>query len=270
MRNYAARDFTGEGAIVDLGCWMGSFTLPLATGLRENPRMKGRKGCLHAYDLFRWQDWMNRSVAGTRWAGRYQEGDDFSDAFAEQIAPVADLVVMHAGDLNKETWEPSASIEYLLIDAMKSFELANSVVRNFFPALRPNLSRVHHHDFVHYYAPWIHLMMHRFRQYFEPLTYVPDGSYIFAYREEIPRELLEKNYDFGDFPPEEVAAAFEYALSLLPASARANVYAARIMMHIHREDWTGAGEELKRVRGAGIPLEKELLLVSKLFENHEN
>jgi hypothetical protein len=270
VRNYAARDFTGEGAIVDLGCWMGSFTLPLATGLRENPRIKAGKGCLHAYDLFRWQDWMNPSVAGTRWAGQYKEGDDFSDAFSEQIAPVADLVVMHAGDLNKQTWEPTKTIEYLLIDAMKSFELANSVVRNFFPALRPKLSRVHHHDFVHYYAPWIHLLMHRFRRYFEPLVHVPDGSYIFGYREQIPRALLERNYDFGDFPPEEVAAAFEYALNLVPAPARANIFAARIMMDIHRDDWTGAREELKRVRAAEIPLKNELVLVSKLVENHQN
>lgn len=153
---------------------------------------------------------------------------------------------------------------------MKSFELANSVVRNFFPALKPNLSRIHHHDFVHYYAPWIHLLMYRFRRYFEPLIYVPDGSYIFAYREQIPQALLERVHSFEDFPPEEVTAAFEYSLKLVPASARANIFAARIMMHLHREDLTGAREQLERVRAAGIPLEKELDLVSKLLEHHGN
>ena len=268
VRKYAAHDFKGEGAIVDLGCWMGSFTLPLAVGLRENPRIRDRKVAIHAYDLFRWQGWMNGSVANTRWAGRYQEGDDFKDAFVEQVAPVADLVTIHAGDLNKERWDPSEPIEYLLIDAMKSWELTNSVVRNFFPALRPGLSLVHHQDFVHYYTPWIHLIMYRLRKYFEPHTYVPVGSLIFIYRELIPRELLEKSYGFDDFPAEEAADAFDYSLSLVPATARANVYAARIMMQIHRQDWAAARAELGRVQAAGTSQERELAIVSKLLENN--
>jgi hypothetical protein len=265
---YAAHDFKGEGAIVDLGCWLGSFTLSVAIGLRVNRRISGRKVCIHAFDLFRWHSWMDSRVANTRWAGRYKEGDNFRDAFMEQVAPVADLVAIHGGDLNKERWEPAQPIEYLLIDAMKSWELTNNVVRNFFPALRPGLSLVHHQDFVHYYTPWIHLLMYRFRRYFEPLTYVPYGSYIFLCRELIPRELLEKRYDWDDFSAGEAAEAFEYSLNLIPAAARANIFAARIMMYIHRRDWTGAQTALDRVRAAGTPLEKELLRVSKLFENH--
>ena len=268
VRQYAARDFKGEGAIVELGCWLGSFTVPLAIGLRENPRISGRPVCIHAYDLFTWQDWMNPCVAGTRWAGRYKEGEDFREAFAEQIALVADRVAIHPGDLNRETWESSAPIEYLLIDAMKSWDLSNSVVRNFFPALKPGLSVVHHQDFAHFFTPWIHLLMYRFRRYFEPLTYVPNDSYVFAYREQIPAALLGKRYSFEDFPEDEAAAAFEYSLSLIPATARANVFAARVMMHIHCQDWTGARTELDRIRVAGIPLEKELLVVSKLLQNH--
>jgi hypothetical protein len=268
VRQYAAHDFKGDGAIVDLGCWLGSFTLPLATGLRENSRINKDKIWIHAYDLFRWQNWMNPSVAGTRWAGRYKEGDDFKDALIEQIAPVADLIAIHAGDLTQQKWDPAAPIEYLVIDAMKTWELANSVVRNFFPALRPGLSLVHHQDFVHYYTPWIHLLMYRFRRYFEPLTHVPYGSYVFTYREQIPRALLEKSYGFADFPDEEAANAFEYSLNLIPAADRPNLYAARIMMHIHRGDWTGARADFERVRTSGIPVEKELAQVAKLLEKH--
>lgn len=269
VRQYAAREFKGEGAIVDLGCGLGSFTLPLAIGLRENARISGREIRIHAYDLFSWQDWMNANVAGTRWAGRYNEGDDFSDAFIHQVAPVADLVAIHSGDLNEERWNPAAPIEYLLIDAMKTWELSNSVTLNFFPALRPGVSMVHHQDFVHYYTPWIHLIMFRFRRYFEPLTYVPSGSYVFAYREQLPSALLEKRYGFEDFSTEETSEAFEYSLSLLTsAAARANVFAARVMMHIHGDDWSGARADLERIRAAGIPLEGELSLVSRLLEDH--
>ena len=266
VRQYAAHDFTGAGAIVDLGCWLGSLTVPLAMGLRENQRISGRDVCIHGYDSFRWEEWMNPTVAGTSWAGRYQEGDDFRDGFIEQTAPVANLISIHAGDLHQETWEPATPIEYLLIDVMKSWELTNSVIRNFFPALKPGLSLVHHQDFAHYFTPWIHLLMYRFRQYFEPLTYVPNDSFVFAYREQIPGALLEKCYGFDDFPEAETAAAFAYSLNLVPASARANIFAARVMMHIHRGDWKGAQGELDRIKAAGNPLEKELLLVSELVE----
>ena len=267
VRQYAARDFKDEGAIVDLGCWMGSFTLPLGIGLRENPRVSGGKFGIHSYDLFRWQDWMNPSVANTRWAGRYKEGDDFRDAFLQQIAPVADLVTIHAGDLAKEHWDSAEPIEYLIIDAMKSWELTNVVVRNFFPALRPGLSLVHHQDFVHFFTPWIHLIMYRFRNCFEPIAFVPKGSFIFAYKELISRALLEKSYDFDDFSTGEAADAFEYSLSLLPAGARENVYAARVMMHIHRRDWVAARAEFERVQAAGISQTKDLVVVSRLLEN---
>jgi hypothetical protein len=269
VRQYAARDFKGEGAIVDLGCWLGSFTLPLAIGLRENPRIRGGQIRIHAYDLFSWQDWMNPSVAGTRYAGRYRAGDNFKDAFIEQIAPVADFVCVHAGDLNAETWDPAAPIEYLLIDAMKSWELANSIVRILFPALRPGVSLVHHQDFVHFYTPWIHLLMYRFRHYFEPLKYVAHGSFIFRYRKKIPSALLEKRYGFDDFTAEEAAEAFEYSLSLVPAAARTNVFAARVMMHIHRKEWSAARADLEQVVAAGIPIESELAIVSKMIENHD-
>lgn len=265
VRQYAAHDFKGEGAIVDLGCWMGSFTLPLAIGLRENPRTLGRQVSIHAYDLFRWQDWMNPCVSNTRYSGRYQEGENFEDALLEQIAPVADLVTIHAGDLSNERWESAEPIEYLLIDVMKSWELTNCVIRNFFPALRPGLSLVHHQDFVHYFTPWIHLIMYRFRDYFEPVRYVPEDSFIFSFRKPIPPEFLEKTYGFDDFSTDEAAAAFDYSLSLIPETARANVYAARIMMQIHRQDWAGARVELERLQAAGISLEKELVLVSKLL-----
>jgi hypothetical protein len=37
LRWLVARRFSGQGAIVELGCWLGSLTSSLAMGLRENP-----------------------------------------------------------------------------------------------------------------------------------------------------------------------------------------------------------------------------------------
>ena len=95
------------------------------------------------------------------------------------------------------------------------------------------------------------------------------SSYVFGYREQIPRALLEKRYSFDDFSAEEAGEAFEYSLDLLTsAEARANVFAARVMMHIHRDDWAGGRMELERIRAAGTPLAGELAVVFKLLEDH--
>lgn len=270
VREYAANLYLGEGAIVDLGCWLGSFTVPLAVGLRANPGLRGRNLKIHAYDLFRWEDWMNFCVAGSRLEGRYKQGDSFLDAFVEQIAPVAELVEIKSGDLNQARWDPAVAIEYLVVDAMKSWDLTNSIVRNFFPALRPGLSLVHHQDFAHYYTPWIHLIMYRFKRHFEPLAYIREGSYVFRCREQLPPALYERSYSFDDFPDDEAEEAFEYSLSLIPHPARLNVLAARIMMRIHREDWVGASADLERARAAAIPMEKELKIVAATLDKRDS
>jgi hypothetical protein len=38
-------------------------------------------------------------------------------------------------------------------------------------------------------------------------------------------------------------------------------------MHIHCGDWAGARGDLDRVRAAGVPVEKELIVISNLLDN---
>src|SRR5262245_47355342 len=52
LYDYARRDFTGVGEIVDLGCWLGSSTVPLVIGLEANSRTAARERSIYAYDLF--------------------------------------------------------------------------------------------------------------------------------------------------------------------------------------------------------------------------
>lgn len=66
FKRYAQDIYSGVGEIVDLGCWLGSTTIPLAQGLRENFNMSTKGKRIHAYDLFVWEKWMNPYRAGCR------------------------------------------------------------------------------------------------------------------------------------------------------------------------------------------------------------
>lgn len=232
---YAAREHQGRGAIVDLGCWLGASTVPLLAGLDANPAAAARASTVHAYDLFVWEEWMEDSVAGTRLAGRHRPGESFLPAFAERTAHWKDRLKVHAGDLCRESWPSGEPIEILFNDAAKSWELANTVRREFLPGLVPGVSRLVEQDFAHYFTPWVHVLRHRLRDHLEPLLAIPySGSMVFRVTREIPRELVQQPLHFADFDAEEVERAFAESLAMVDRPMRPNVWAARVMWEVHQ------------------------------------
>jgi hypothetical protein len=212
---YARNEYSGQGEIVDLGCWLGSSTIPIAMGLADNPHPQAKDRLIHAYDLFVWESWMDSHVAGTDLEGKFQPGDSFLEACQQQTSPWGKHICYHPGDLTQLGWQ-GGKIELLFVDAMKSWELTNSIIHDFFPLLIPNRSIVIHQDFNHYYTYWIHLMMYRFRDYFDAIYDVPGaGSLVFKYQRQIPDRELEKSYSIESFSVDEINAAFEYSTSLI-------------------------------------------------------
>jgi hypothetical protein len=227
--NYTSERYTGKGAIVDLGCWFGSTTIALAEGLSKNPSEKARDAKIEAMDLFKWKEWMEYSVKGSVYEGRFKDDDDFQEVFLEITAPYRNNIVCTKADLSKYRWK-GGDIEFLLVDAMKSWKLSNNIQRSFYPFLVPGLSVLLHQDFAHYYPIWIHLHQYRLREYFNPL---PDtiqcNSLAFEYVKRIPPELLEKPLSIDDFTPSEIEDAFAYSLSLVAPVNIPHVKAAHVM-----------------------------------------
>jgi len=148
IANYGENLYAGHGEVVDLGSWLGSTTIPLTAGLLKNPKFRDSGRKVFAYDLFIWFDWMRPSVAGTDLAERYREGDNFVDEFKRRIAPLADSIEVREGDLKSIGWS-GEPIEFLLVDAMKGWDLAAAIARDFYPSLIPENSLVFHQDFAH-------------------------------------------------------------------------------------------------------------------------
>jgi hypothetical protein len=195
---------------------------------------------------------MEKEVLGTKLEGKYQEGDNFLDGFLEQISPYQDIVNVNEGDLMTMTWDKEKSIEFLLVDAMKNWDLANHIIQQFFPALIPNVSLVQHQDFCHYNCSWIHVMMYRLKDYFEPILYVPNGSVIFRNIKPIPEEYYHKIHSFADFSPTEINEAFAYSSSIVPHEGKANIAASKIMLYIHQNDIQEAKNQLESIKKTNI------------------
>ncbi len=263
---YGEKTYSGKGEVVDLGCWLGSTTIPLVKGLLKNPAFAASNRKVYAYDLFIWFDWMNSSAAGTSLAGKYREGDNFVEEFKARTKDFAQYIEIRAGDLKQIGWT-GEKIEFLLVDAMKNWDLANAIVRDFYPSLVPGESIILHQDFAHFFTPWIHLLQWTFRENFEFVDEVPRSqSVIFRYTNKIADDLLNKNYSFDSFSVAEVDAAFDYSLNLVSTEKLPNVAASKVMWFLHQNEREPAENEFENLLKRGIPLEKDLLIIKEMLE----
>jgi hypothetical protein len=141
MFYWMTRDhYTGAGAVVELGCWLGAGTAALAAGLRD----RGRPARLVAVDRFVWKGPANSRV--TR-AG-LMEGDDFEPMFRANIQPLEDWIEPVRADLEEFHWD-RGPIEILVVDAPKRPKAVASFLDRFGPALIPGKSLIAFQDYLH-------------------------------------------------------------------------------------------------------------------------
>jgi hypothetical protein len=262
---YGRELYTGAGEVVDLGCWLGSTTIPLVRGLRENRAFldSGRK--VFAYDLFVWFDWMNESVAGTNLVGRFQEGDSFLDEFEKRTSEYAEHIETRAGDLAEIGWS-GGPIEFLLVDAMKNWDLANAIVREFYPHLVPG-SLVLHQDFAHWLVPWIHVIQWKLRDHFELFEDIPRSqSVVFKLVRPVSAEMTAEKLSYESFSGQDVDEAFAYCLDVVTPEKRSNVAAAKVMWFAHQNNLSQAARVHDDLLREGTSLADDMITVRELIE----
>jgi hypothetical protein len=226
---YARNVYTGSGAIVDLGSWFGSTTCSLAEGLLQNSSKIARKQPIHAFDIFSWESWMEFSVRGTQFEGRFRPGDDFQPVFYDCTKAYQEQIICYKTDLRDYKWN-GGPIEFLLVDAMKSWDLANAIYRSFFPHLIPGKSIFLHQDFAHFYTYWIHLHQYRIRAYVEPMEdTIKINSLAFKLIKALPDHLLNEGGSINEYTEQEIESAFDYSRSLVASVNLPHVDAAYVL-----------------------------------------
>jgi hypothetical protein len=235
-----------NGAIVELGCWLGSISIPIVKGLRSNKRTDNPK--LHVYDLFQWEHNMEDTVSIYRpdLKGTYHDGDDFEPLYHQMVADYHDALIVKKSDLGSEKWVGGA-IEILVVDAMKYESLLDNIQQQFFPSLIAGKSFVIHQDFLHFYETWIHIAMYRLRHYFDWIYQVPDaGSVVFKCRHSIPKVDCAFPESMQQISDGEIEDVYHWLFEMLNTETHEIAAAAHIMSYIHKKDTATAKRLYKR------------------------
>jgi tetratricopeptide (TPR) repeat protein len=245
-----AKQAKGKGQFVDLGCFLGSLTIPMALGLRANPEVLAAGVRVHAYDRFQWEAAMDPFFTDLDGTEKPKENENFQPIFQKRTTGVADLVTVHSEDLGKTRWT-AGPIELLAIDAMTTPELGRRICREFYPALIPNESYILHKDFCFHYAWWIHILQYLARDYFEVADPMPSAaSVVFRCTKPITAADANKISAWNTKDSKLADAAFGYSLSIVvpadaPAVAAAHVSWARAAGDYNREQQLTKNYEAK-------------------------
>lgn len=166
-----------------------------------------------------------------------QSGDSFLPQFMADIADFHALVEVNAGDITKRRWN-GKPIEILFLDLIKSNEINNHVLREYFPCLIPQRSIVIQQDYFHFYCYWIHLTMWYLADYFQIFPSPQGGTLAFRLLKPIPLELLEKDY-VHDLPIAEKIYLMDTAVAAHAGVDRLHIMAAKARMLVDLGDYVG-------------------------------
>jgi hypothetical protein len=184
---------------------------------------------------------------------RYVAGDSFYNEVKELLRPYAAVVNVERQDLLQYT-PPSTPIEFLFIDAMKSWALAQKIVSGFFPRLIAGRSYVVQQDFA-YYHPVVatsHLSMWYLREHFRCVHHVPDScSVVFFCTRRLEAAALPE-FSPKLFTADMVEEAYEYSLGCVQPNMRVMLEIAKLCFLIqegHAQAATNQGHRVARLAG---------------------
>jgi hypothetical protein len=260
LENYARDVFTGAGTIVDLGCWYGATTLSLARGLAKN-RFAAPHRVIEAFDLFQWETWMDSEAKRCSLPRHYGPGADFYEDVKQLLSPYSDVVRLKRQDLL--TYAPAPTpVEFLFIDAMKSWELAQKIVSDFFPLLIANRSYVVQQDFAFYHAAVAtnHLVMWLLRDHFAFVHHVPRSCSV-LFRCTKPCEVGHlPSLDPNSFTVEMIEEAYAYSSNCVSPEMRPRLEVAQLGFLIEQGHAAAAQNKMKKIAREewSIPMVAEL------------
>ena len=242
---YTRYSYTGAGKIVELGCWLGAVTLALARGVADNPQTRYKRP-IEAIDKFRWEAWMT-PIAERLGTPRVREGKSFLAETQAILAPYERFVRVREMDLlQPERFRDP--IEFLFVDAMKSWPLANSIVRTYFPRLLGGGSLIVHQDFAYHGAVVAtnHILMWLLRDYAVPVYHAPgSSSVVFFVQRPFDRKQLPV-LDPGAVTIEMAEAAWDYSDGFVRSEGKRDVWLCKVLFFVEQGWFDAAWGEAQR------------------------
>ncbi|WP_425093965.1 hypothetical protein [Tropicimonas sp. S265A] len=177
-----ARD---AGAIVELGAFAGGGTARLAAGVAA----RGGTQKVHAYDRFGANEQAKRRLLYPAGVAPF-EGEDILGVAQGFLAPWADRVELHPGEIEELGWQGD-DIEVLVVDAGKKATTLDQIARQFYGALIPGRSLLIQQDFLHWKQPWLTAQMSLLGDCLRPVGFARDHTVAFLCTAQITPTRLQ-------------------------------------------------------------------------------
>jgi len=174
-RDYAA----GDAAIVDGGSFLGGSTAALLAGVRDRPE-PWRGPPVASYDLFRVEAYTLKKFFPDATVG-----DSFRQQYDAHLARFDVPVNVHEGDITRIGWS-GEPIDVLFLDVLKSPEITDAVLRDFFPSLMPGRSVIVHQDYAAHYTPWVPIFVELMHDSLTLVDWMEWGTHVFLLEREVP------------------------------------------------------------------------------------
>jgi hypothetical protein len=236
-----ARDYAGDGAIVDGGSFLGGSTVALLAGVRDRPERSSRPPVV-SYDLFRVEGYAIPHFFADDPSVRV--GDSFRARFDANVAGFDVLHVVHEGDITEFGWS-GGPIDVLFLDVLKSWRINDAVLRDFFPSLVPGRSVIVHQDYGYGWMPWIPITVELMSDSLTLIDGMEAGSHVFFVEKELPKELLERGVKVLEL--EERIEVMDRVVARSDGWVRGMMEIARTSLFIKRDGREAALEELDRI-----------------------
>jgi hypothetical protein len=177
--------YTGQGAIVDMGAYLGGSTICFAAALQQSSFAKPP---IHSYDLFR----LSKFELELHFRDNPPKDLKTRETFDENLRDYRHLLNVHEGDVLDFPWEEEERIELLFVDIAKSYNVFDHIVLSYFPSLIPLRSLVIMQDYLWTSGPWHHVVMEKLSDYFEYIFDTNVNSEVFLLTQDIPQETLRQ------------------------------------------------------------------------------
>lgn len=234
--------YTGAGAIIDGGTFLGAAFSAMAAGLYDR-RLREDIRPIHCYDTFVVDEYM-LAIFPEELLGM-NPGDRLLETFARLTKDFTAYRDPHVGDMAEMHWE-GGPIEILMLDVLKSWHTNDSVTERFYPSLIPGRSVIIHQDYIHEWCPWIHITMELLGDYVE-LCDIAATSAVFLVTKQIPHEAAKRcRREF--ITPADQSALMRKAVSRFQGTRRGVLECCQARLLELQGDRTGAEALLKDIQ----------------------
>lgn len=259
---------TGQGCVVDAGCFLGASTLCFASGAAAAGHRRFQGGpIIHAYDYFKAYD-AYIAEAIRKNVAPMQKGQSYLNLFKSFTEKYAAMIETHAENIFDHRWS-GAPVELLFIDVAKRTRINSHLAREFFPHLVPGISLVIHQDYFHCWHPYIHVGMEYLSDAFEVVDeHVRHQSRVWRLTAPIPQEKIARLKAY-DFSKEERLALLDRLVASSSDHSRPMMETVRLWQRCLDGDYDIAAREIAEFRQAYAMDERSFQLWARQIREME-